>query len=143
LKSFRPLIDSYTDLGRQFSLFTLVGALGTLAHYVLLVVLVEIVGFGAVLASMAGAFLGAVINYYLNYRLTFKSKTSHRITFPRFLAVTIAGFSINAILMWAAVDFSNLHYILSQVIATVVVLMWNFVANRFWTFQEKQNASAR
>lgn len=124
-------------------MFTLVGAIGTLAHYVLLVILVEMVGIDAVIASMAGALLGAIINYVLNYQFTFVSRTSHRIALPRFLAVALVGFLINTSLMWVAVDFANLHYILGQVITTSVVLLCNFIGNRYWTFEEEQNDATR
>jgi putative flippase GtrA len=139
MKTFDLLIANCVALGRQLSLFTLVGALGTLAHYLLLVILVELVGINAVIASTVGALLGATINYALNYRFTFNSRTSHRIALPKFLAVATVGFLINALLMWVAVNFTIIHYVLGQVIATSLVLLWNFFVNRYWTFQEVQN----
>lgn len=143
MKTFNSLITSWVGLGRQFSLFTLVGAFGTLAHYVLLVILVEIVGTDPVIASTAGALLGATINYVFNYRFTFKSRKNHRITLPRFLTVATIGFLINTPLMWVAVHLINLHYILGQVITTSLVLLWNFAGNRYWTFVEEQNDTTR
>ena len=124
-------------------LFTLVGAFGTLAHYVLLVILVELLEIDAVIASMAGALLGATINYVLNYRFTFNSRTRHRIALPRFLAVASVGFLINTSLMWVAVSLTNLHYIIGQILTTSLVLLWNFIGNRFWTFEEKNNEATR
>ena len=143
MKIFELMNTDCVALGRQFSLFTLVGALGTLAHYLLLVILVELVGINAVIASTAGALLGAIINYVLNYRFTFNSRTSHRIALPKFLAVATGGFLINALLMWVAVDLTKLHYILGQVITTSLVLLWNFIVNRYWTFGEEQNDATR
>jgi putative flippase GtrA len=124
-------------------LFTLAGAFGTLAHYVLLVILVELLGIDVVIASMAGALLGAIINYVLNYRFTFNSRTSHRIALPKFLAVATVGFLINTLLMWLAVNLTNLHYIVGQVFTTSLVLLWNFIGNRYWTFGKKQNDATR
>jgi putative flippase GtrA len=109
----------------------------------LLVILVEVVGTDAVIASTAGALLGATINYFFNYRITFKSRTNHRITLPRFLTVATIGFLINTPLMWVAVHLINLHYILGQVTTTSLVLLWNFTGNRYWTFSEEQNDTKR
>ena len=143
LKTLDSLIANWLDLGRQLMLFTLVGAFGTLAHYALLVILVELLDINAVSASMGGAFLGATINYILNYRFTFNSRADHRIAFPKFLTIAAVGFSINALLMWVAVNLTNLHYIVGQVGTTLVVLLWNFAGNRYWTFEEKQNDATR
>jgi len=143
MKPFDPLTADCAALARQFSLFTLVGAFGTLAHYVLLVVLVELSGTDAVIASMAGALLGATINYVLNYRFTFTSGTPHRVALPRFLAVASVGFLLNMALMWVAIEWADLHYILGQVITTSVVLLWTFFGNRHWTFMEGQNDGPR
>jgi putative flippase GtrA len=143
LKPHKMSNTGWIALGRQLVLFSFVGAFGTLAHYALLVVLVELIGTDAVIGSMAGALLGAFVNYVLNYRITFNSSTSHRIALPKFLAVATTGFFINALLMWAAVHLTNLHYIIGQIITTVVVLLWNFIGNRFWTFGREQNDATR
>ncbi|MEW6118588.1 MAG: GtrA family protein [Pseudomonadota bacterium] len=118
----------------QFSRFGAVGAIGTAAHYALFLVLVEGAGTDPVAASTAGALLGALVNYVLNRRYTFRSARRHREALPRFLAVAGAGLVLNAGLMLLLVDGLGMHYLPSQVIATLGVLFWNFTANRLWTF---------
>jgi putative flippase GtrA len=39
-------------------------------------------------------------------------------------------------MMAVAIEFFKLHYLLSQVIATGVILIWTFLGNRLWTFKE-------
>ncbi len=130
-------------LAKQFSLFTLVGAVGSVAHYLLLIVLVELADSDAVITSMAGALLGAIINYLLNHRYTFRSDRRHREALPRFLAVAAVGFALNALLMWLGVDVAGLHYLLAQVLATVLVLVWNWLGNRLWTFAREPACKRR
>jgi len=124
-----------SPLLRQFSNFSLVGAVGTLAHYTLLIGLVSGLAVAPLPASMAGALLGALVNYGLNYRYTFASTRAHREAFPRFAIVAVIGFACNACIMWAAVGI--MHYLLAQALATGVVLAAGFFANRAWTFWEK------
>lgn len=124
-------------LARQFSLFTLVGVVGTVAHYSLLVVLVDGSAVAPVPASMAGALLGALVNYALNYRFTFASTRRHQDAMPRFLAVAGVGFGLNAVFMWITVEGLGFHYLLGQMCATALVLVWNFLGNRLWTFGEQ------
>lgn len=123
-------------MSRQFSRFAACGAVGTLAHYLLLVLLVQGWGSPPVAASSAGFVLGAVINYTLNYRYTFRSSKPHRVTMWKFFVAALIGALINAALMSILIHHVNLHYLVSQIIATGIVLVWNFMANRIWTFRE-------
>lgn len=122
-------------LGKQFARFAACGAVGTLAHYLLLVLLVQGWGNPPVAASSAGFVLGAAVNYLLNYRYTFHSTQPHRETMWKFFVAALIGALINAALMSILIHNVNLHYLVSQVTATGIVLVWNFMANRIWTFR--------
>ena len=123
-------------LANRFTRFAGVGAIGTAGHYVTLIVLVDVLGVGAVLASSAGFLVGATINYILNYRFTFRSDRSHASTAPRFFAIALGGFFLNGAAMSLLVDRIGLHYILSQIVATGTILIWTFLANYYWTFRD-------
>ena len=118
----------------QFTAYAFVGAAGTLVHYATLSALVIGVQMNQVLASTLGAALGAVCNYLVNYRFTFRSAAPHRDAMPRFMAVAALGLGVNAVVMQIGVSVLKLHYLASQVLATTVVLIVGFAANRLWTF---------
>jgi putative flippase GtrA len=122
---------------KQFSLFSLVGAIGTAAHYALLIFLVSALAVHPVVASAAGAVLGAAINYALNYRFTFRSTRRHHEALPRFLAIAAVGLGLNTALMWLLVEPLHVHYLVAQFIATGCVLLWNYLGNRHWTFARR------
>lgn len=123
------------QLGGQFTRFATCGAAGTLAHYLLLVSLVQGLGSSPVAASCGGFVLGAAVNYTLNYRYTFRSSKPHREAMCKFFAAALIGASINTALMSILIHQVNLHYLVSQVIATGTVLVWNFTVSRIWTFR--------
>lgn len=122
------------DLVRQFSRFTGVGFVSAIGHYGLLITLVQGFGVAPVPASAAGALLGAVINYALNYRFTFRSSKRHRDAILKFAVVASVGLLLNTFFMWVGVELIGMHYLLSQIITTGLVLIWSFIGNRFWTF---------
>lgn len=124
------------QLGKQFTRFAVCGVVGTLAHFLLLVLLVQCLGVTPVVASSAGFLLGATVNYTLNYHYTFRSIKPHREAMWKFFVAALIGALINAALMSILIHHSSLHYLVSQVIATGFVLVWNFMANRIWTFRE-------
>ena len=118
----------------QFIAYAGVGAIGTAAHYLVLVVLVELLHLQPVIASSCGAITGAFVNYILNYKFTFKSKKRHTVAATRFMLVALAGFLVNLFMMWLFTSIMAINYLLAQVIATAVVLVTNYTINRIWTF---------
>ncbi len=120
----------------QFIKFTGVGAIGTIAHYAILVFLVHFFDTNAVLASSAGAIVGASVNYILNYHYTFNSNKDHGETLWRFFTIATIGFILNGLIMALLTEILTFFYLVAQIITTGTVLIWNFFGNRLWTFNE-------
>ena len=120
---------------RQFFSFAAVGVVGTVAHYSTLIALVQITHVNPVVSSGAGFVIGALVNYALNYRLTFQSTKLHRDSMPKFFLVALVGLAFNTAIMELVTEIWKLHYLVGQILATGTVLVWNFTINRFWTFK--------
>ena len=117
--------------------FASVGVVGTIAHYAVLIAIVEIFNGQAILGSSVGFVVGAAVNYALNYHYTFESDKRHRETLPKFYFVAALGFLINGVIIFLFAHIGGINYLLTQVFATGVVLVWGFGANYLWTFVEK------
>ena len=121
-------------LSKQLIVFTTMGGIATVVHYLLLTVLVEVLHVAPVPASIAGYVAGAVTNYLLNYYITFRSYQRHYQALAKFALVATLGLGLNTAIMAIGTGWLALHYILSQMLATGLTLVWNFTANRLWTF---------
>lgn len=120
----------------QFLRFASVGIVGTIVHYVTLTALVEFVHAGPVFSSSLGAVFGAVTNYFLNYYYTFKSSERHHHALPKFLLIAGMGLTINSAVMGLCTGIFYFHYLIAQLLATGLVLIWTYLANRTWTFRQ-------
>lgn len=120
---------------RQFFSFAAVGVVGTAAHYSTLIALVQVMHVNAVVSSAAGFVVGALVNYTLNYRVTFRSTKLHRDSMPKFFLVALFGLGFNTAIMALLTEVWKQHYLVAQILATGGVLVWNFAVNRFWTFK--------
>jgi putative flippase GtrA len=87
-------------------------------------------------ASSLGYLSGGMVNYALNYHKTFQCNIPHRHAIWRFCIVAAVGFIANGLLIMLLVETLGLHYLLGQAAASGTVLVWNFVANRYWTFRK-------
>jgi putative flippase GtrA len=121
------------EIGR-ISRFLVVGGTATAVQYIVLVACVRALSLAPVVASAIGFALSSVLNYYLNYRLTFRSSRAHVSALPRFLLIAGIGLIANSVSMWLLTKSAHLGYLLSQVLTTALVLIWNYTANRKWTF---------
>jgi len=122
----------------QFLRFAGVGAVGTAGHYAILVAVVELFSGDPVAGSTLGFLGGAIINYFLNRQFTFDSDARHAVALPKFLTVAAIGMVINVSIMASLSRMLGVQYLLAQVAATLLVLLWNFLANRFWTFADSR-----
>lgn len=120
--------------------FSAVGALGTLAHFVTLVLLVETGAAGPVASTVAGSAVGAALNYLLNRRYTFRSERAHRDAGPRFALVALATGILNAMLVHLGTGLLELHYLLAQICVTLITLLANYGLNARWTFYQENGA---
>ena len=94
------------------------------------------------LASTAGAVLGALINYTLNYHFTFASQKDHRESLSKFAVVALVGLGLNSLFMWAGVHLLGWHYLPAQIVTTGLVMLWSFAGNRWWTFHTPPSVGA-
>jgi putative flippase GtrA len=117
--------------------FAGVGVIGTSVHYLTLIFFVQVISVDPLLSSVIGFILGALVNYFLNYHITFRSTKQHREAMIKFFTVALIGLTLNSFIMALAIKIFSLYYLSAQVTATGVILMWNFAGNRLWTFGEK------
>ena len=117
------------------------GGVGTLCHYLLLALLVSVFDVRPSPASVAGALLGASVNYVLNYHFTFACNMAHRVTVPRFAVVAGISVVLNGVGMWFATSKLGLHYFMAQLGCTGVVLIIGYLVNAAWTFRSHRVAT--
>jgi len=128
-------------LSAAFVRFSGVGLVATAVHFCVLSLLVEAQMAAPLAASLAGFVSGALVGYVMNYYLTFGSDLPHRRTLWRFLVVAFIGMLLNMALMAIMLNLVGAHYLLAQVMATAVVLLWNFSINLVWTFRGTAHAA--
>lgn len=119
----------------QITLFLFVGALATAVQYVCLWLGTDTMRWPAGASSGLGYFMASAINYLLNYFLTFRSKRPHLQTVTRFYFMVTAGWIMNTTLVTVLADIFHWNKWLVQIMATLLVLAWNFLVSRSWIYR--------
>ena len=120
---------------RHFIRYSAVGVLATAVHYLVLIACVEGARWPAFIGSGTGAVVGAQVAYAGNRWFTFAHTGAMRASWPRFQATALIGALIGMAVVGLGVRL-GVHYVLAQVVATLLSLVLTFAINRVWTFAE-------
>lgn len=128
LTSLKPLIK-----------YAIIGVLGTAIDVGSLYVFVDIFKL-PLLVSATGSFMLAVVNnFILNKIWTFQNTSkNYRKLFIKFFIVSIIGLGLTLICLQVLTNILHIWYILAKLITSVIVLTWNFLGNKMWTFRESE-----
>ena len=119
---------------RTFLKFAVVCGAATALHY-LITLLITYLGWApVVVASTIGFLVSAACNFSVNARFTFATKVRDAQQGLRFACTVAAGCVINGSLLYAGVRV-GIPAAIAQLLATAVVLAWNFTISSRWVFR--------
>lgn len=125
---------------RQLVKFGVVGATNTFWDYLTYIALTR--GwfgheFHFLTANLAAFFVSVVNSYILNKRWTFRFEDArHHVFFTKFFAVNLVTLTFYELLMYIFVHHYGLFDLYGKTISIVIVIVWNFLANKYWTFRK-------
>ena len=140
--STHPIKKSFIREFLPFIKYSVVGTSGTIVDVASLFVFIEYFALPLLLATTISFMLSVVNNFVLNKIWTFKNTSSnYRKLFIKFLIVSCGGLCITNVAMYIQVEWMDVWYIYAKLITSVIVLSWNFLANKYWTFHIKPKVS--
>lgn len=130
-------MGSAKTLIEQVLKFGIVGFAAFVVDYGVLMLLSQFLGMNAVLASGISFVVSCTFNYLASMRYVFRHREgmSKRREFTIFVALSVVGLAINELVMWAGTAMageSALAITVTKVIATAVVMVWNFLSRKRW-----------
>ena len=122
---------------KQFIKFSFVGMLNTLIDFGIYYLLTRYAGLYYIYANIISVFIAITNSYLLNRSWTFQSKSKIvGIEAVKFWIVSIVGLILNTLISKLLI-YLGLGDLFSKAFASVLVLIWNFTANKYWTFSSK------
>ena len=145
----------------RFLKFCVVGTIGTAIDFGLLNLLYNVLGVHQALSNVVSV-SAATVNNYTWSRFWVYPETRHQHgarKFGQFVVVSLIALGLNTMILWVTdhwflgeagllgalaapvaawlhVEHSVLSSNAAKVVATGIVLFWNFFANRMWTFRD-------
>ena len=153
--TLRTKIASNNKELTRFLKFAVVGTIGAVVDFGILYLLHVVLGWPLALSNTISFSCAVISNFVWNRYWTYPDSRTKPITaqLGQFFVVNIAGWAINTGILLAlngpltalaqtlpmvatAETAHNLGYNAAKILATGVVMFWNFFINRIWTYND-------
>ncbi len=121
----------------QFIKFCIVGFTNVLVDFSFLNLFHLLLHLNIYLSATLSFLIAGFNSFYWNRRWTFRATDPQKAKtqFIQFLLINTIGLGINNLIMYLFIDKLFLNYNLAKLIATIIVVFYNFTANKLWTFK--------
>ena len=111
--------------------FLLVGGSCFLLEYFLLYTLTEYGGLDPLLSTPIAFTISLIVNYILCVYVVFHVKHQGKRQMILFIVTSIMGLALNQLVMWFCIDILSIWYMFSKVVASGIVMIWNYFTKRY------------
>lgn len=122
----------------QFFRYIFVGGVAFLADGGSLF-LITTIGVNYLISVIFAFVIGLAVNYGLSKLLVFEnSSVNGKIEFLVYGIIGVIGLGFTEIIMYVLTEIAGLYFMVSKVIATIIVLVWNFVARKITLYKKNR-----
>ncbi len=116
--------------------FGFVGASGLVIDFGLTYLFKEKVRINKYVANAIGFSAAATSNFFLNKIWTFEDNNTAVLNqYFLFIGIALAGLAINQLVLYLLHHYLKTNFYVAKLLATAVVMFWNFALNYLFTFQ--------
>jgi putative flippase GtrA len=122
----------------EFTRYFFAGSLTFLTDFMVLLLLTEVVGINYLWSNLAAVSVGIALSYLFCVKWVFLNRRYNNVSIelPLFVLTCFTGVSLNELMLWVAVEFGNIHYLVSKVIVTGIVFVFNFYLKKILLFNK-------
>ena len=129
---YKLFVEKTNDVKIQFIRYLFVGGFAAVVNIGSLYIFKEFMNLYYLLANVLGFVLGLITNYLLSKWLVFakENKMNGAGEVTIYSIVGVVGLEVDALFMWGFTEKAHVYYMLSKIISTALVFIWNFFARK-------------
>lgn len=128
------LSENMENLFIQIFKFGIVGVIATIIDFAFLYIFKEFCSLPVLLSNTLSFCISVAYNYWASVKWVFnvnKEKDPKK-SFILFIMFSVIGLLLNDLIMHIATDKLSIYYMLSKIIATVIVMIFNFITRKMF-----------
>ena len=127
-------------LFQQIIRFGFVGGTAFIIDAGILFILTQFLNVHYLISGMISFTVSVIYNYILSIMWVFDAKkdSNKAQELSIFIGLSVIGLGINQFIMWVMVDKIGVYYMLSKIVSTFVVMVYNFITRKIF-IEQKSN----
>ena len=129
----KKLFKERTDnIFLQFFRYIFVGGTAFVVDFFFLYFFSDICGIYNLISGVLSFIISVLVNYIMSTKWVFNQENIENklVEFNLFIIISTIGLVFTEILLYVFTDIIGLYYLISKIIAAIIVLFWNFIARR-------------
>ena len=128
-KLFRQPTD---DIFIQMFRYIFVGGTAFVVDFFFLYFFCDVCGIYYLISAVFSFIISVLVNYIMSTKWVFNQDNIQNkvLEFNLFLIISTIGLGFTEILLYLFTDIFGIYYLISKVIAAIIVMFWNFIARR-------------
>ena len=124
--------DPTDDIFLQLFRYVFVGGTAFVVDFFFLYFFSDICGIYYLISAVLSFIISVLVNYLMSTKWVFNQDNIQNkvLEFNLFILISTIGLGFTEILLYFFTDIVGLYYLISKVIAAIIVLFWNFLARR-------------
>lgn len=121
----------------QIIKFTIVGVIAFIIDYGTLIILKELFKINLFISTELAFIFSVIINYYLSVKYVFNVNNKNNNFIP-FIILSFIGLILTELIMYVGVKKINKSYLIVKIIATIIVMIFNFITRKILLEKNKK-----
>ncbi len=116
-----------------------VGGVAAFVDLLFFILLAKLAGLNYFWVGAAGFIIATAVNYILSVRFVFTSGARHTRNMEIMFVFLVSGLGLllHQMLLYHFVEYWGVEIVLSKILATAIVFLWNYSARKFFIFSHK------
>ncbi len=123
----------------QFVRYVFVGGIATVVDWGALFLLTDLAHIYHLVSAIIAFVAGLITNFLLSKLLVFNAnevKVNPTVEFISYGIIGLVGLGITELIMFLLTNCLSVHYMVSKMAATVIVLAWNYLARKLVLYKD-------
>lgn len=129
---------------REFVRYCIVGFLATVIDFTVLILLVEKFKLGVIVSATISFLSAATIVFFLHKYWVFNNHIGCiQLQYLKYLIIVTIGLLFNTAGMFYFYRILGLWYLVAKVFTTSIVVFWNYLGNKYWSFRQRKTVKGQ